>query len=63
MNSWIIQVIFPRLIVIILKCHIERVDFLSFQGGDCNEKNIRGKLTLREASYALHLSYRQDLEA
>jgi len=31
-----------------LKCHIERVSSLYIQGGDNNEKNINGKLTLKK---------------
>jgi hypothetical protein len=38
MNLWIIQVIFSRLVVAILKCYIERISSLSLQGGDSNEK-------------------------
>jgi len=61
-----------------LKCHIERVSSLYLQGGDCNENIpylgveldrlkilsdvLNGKLTLKEASQALHLSYRQALD-
>jgi hypothetical protein len=50
-----------------LKCHIERVSSLYLQGGDSNEKNQISGVELDRLKilsyYALHLSYRQALDA